>query len=179
MIAGVVAVVVHVEPLVSGVEVQVRELILELLKQDTNVTLLFGAGVVLVKDFFCLDIDRPDRVQNATHHKGVAHPWFVDAGLPFLLNPKRGLVYLSDDHASAGLLRGEGHPQAGLIGSKVKVLIGHVGVGESGAGFSNHPGLIFHGGEIQFGQPERIVNLIIQGVVTDDVIVPCARPAAL
>lgn len=179
MIVDVVTVIVHVELLVSGVVVKAGKLVLEPLKEDADVALLFGFGVVLVKDLFSVDVDRSDRVQNAAHHKGIAHSWFIDAGLPFLLHPKRRLVYFSNDHPAAGMLRAVGHPQAVFICCKVEVLINGAGVGESGAGSRNHPGFVLHGGEIQLGQPERAVDLIIQGVVTDDEIVPCASPAAV
>lgn len=179
MIVDIVTVIIHVEFLVGGVVVQVGKPFLEPLKEDADVALLFGFGVVLVKDLFCVDVHCSDRVQNAAHHEGVAHSWFIDTGLPFLLHPKRCLVYFSKDHPAAGLLRAVGHPQAGFICGKVEVLINGAGVGESGAGPGNHPGFVLHGGEIELGQPEWAVDLIVQGVVTDDEIVPCASPAAV
>lgn len=179
MVVDIVTVVVHVELLVSGVVVQVGELFLEPLKVDAEVALLFGFGVILVKDLFCMDVNGPDCVQNTAHHEGVAHPWFIDAGLPFLLHPERGLVYFSDDHPAAGLLRAVGHPQAVFICGEVEVLIDGAGVGELFAGPGNHPGFIGHGGEIELGKPERAIDLIVQSVVTDDEIVPCAYPAAV
>lgn len=179
VVVDIVTVIVHVELLVGGVVVQAGKPVLEPLKEDAEVALLFGFGVVLVKDLLRVDVNCSDSVQNATHHEGVAHSWLIDAGLPFLHHPKRRLVYFSNDHAAAGFLRAEGHPQAGFICGKVEVLINGAGVGESGAGPRNHPGFILHGGEIELGQPERAVDLIVQGVVTDDEVVPCASPAAV
>lgn len=179
VIVDIVTVVVHIELLISGVVVQVGKLVLEPIKEDADIALLFGFGVVLVKDLFRLDVDCSDRVQNAAHHEGIAHSWFIDAGLPFLHYPKGRLVYFNNDHPATRLLCAIGHPQAGLICSKVKVLINAAGVGESGAGPGNHPGFVLHGGEIELGQAEGAVDLVIQGVVTDDEIVSCASPAAV
>lgn len=179
VVVNIVAIIVHVQLLVSGIEVQVGILILEPFKGNTDVALLFGFGVVLVKYLFGFDINCFDCIQNATHHEGIAHAWFIDTSLPFLLNPKRKLVYFCNDHTTSGLLIGIGQPQAAFISRKVKVLIGGVGVGEPAAGSRNNLGLIFPCGEIQFGQPKRFVDLIIESVVTEDEIVPCAIPAAV
>lgn len=179
LIVDIVTVIVHVELLVGGVVVKAGKLLLEPLKGDAKEALLFGFGVVLVKDLFRLDVNCSDCVQNAAHHEGVAHSWFIDAGLPFFLHPKRGLVYFGDDHPAVGVLRAVGHPQAGFIRSKVEVLINGAGVGELLAGPGNHPGFILHCGEIELGQPERAVDLVVQSVVADDEIVSSAGPAAV
>lgn len=178
MIAHVITVIVHVELLVSGIVVQVGILILEPLKGNTYVALFFGFSVILIKYLFGVDIDRLERIKNTTHHKGIVDAWLVNASLPFLLYPKGSLVYLSNDHQTAGLLCGISHPQASFISREVKVLIGGVRIRESGASLGNYSGLILHGGEIQLGQPEWMAELIIQSIFTDDKIVSSTVPAA-
>ena len=179
MVVHIVTIIVHVELLVSGVVVQVGILILEPLKGNTYEALLFGFSVIHVEYLFHLDINCSDCIKYTTHHERIAHTWLISDSLPFFLYPKGSLIYFSNDHPTAGLLCGVGHPQTGFVGRKVKVLIGRVRVRESVASLGNHPMFIFHAGEIQFGQSKRIINLIIQSIFTYDKIVSCTIPAAL